>query len=190
MEQSGFLVRREPPETRRKACDAPWEAHFTEAAVLIAFAQHLLQSEDTVTIHPDGEHAKRFDIPLALQSLGYTKTAPLGTTTYGGIYRSGNKTLRVHPKSGQGDILSTQVFAEAKGGVINTRHAGQVSRLRKGLSEAVGQLMAAPDTGQRMVAVVPATVDTRRLGASLLPRCLRAEIEIALVDADGSVEFL
>ena len=81
------------------------------------------------------------------------------------------------------------ITAECKGGIINTRHAGQASRLRKGLCEAVGLLMASPKAG-RQVAVVPKTETKVRLAQRLAPRAKEAGIEIALVDELGQVSIL
>jgi len=78
------------------------------------------------------------------------------------------------------------IAAECKGGIINTRHSGQVSRLYKGLCETVGMLMATPSQG-RQVAVVPFTEGTLRLAERLAPRCALAGIEIALVGSRGEV---
>jgi hypothetical protein len=51
----------------------------------------------------------------------------------------------INPRSGLGDVVAdadgTIISAECKGGIINTRHSGQVSRLYKGLCETVGMLM-------------------------------------------------
>lgn len=77
------------------------------------------------------------------------------------------------------------IIAECKGGIVNTSHAGQKSRLRKGLCEAVGLLMAR-DKGGRPVAVVPKTETTLKL-AQKLARARDAGIEIALVDERGNV---
>jgi hypothetical protein len=78
------------------------------------------------------------------------------------------------------------ISAECKGGIINTRHPGQVSRLYKGLCETVGLLMATPSSG-RQVAVVPYTESTMRLATRLAPRCALAGIEIALVMGNSAV---
>ena len=78
------------------------------------------------------------------------------------------------------------VSAECKGGIINTRHPGQVSRLYKGLCETIGLLMAMPSLG-RQVAVVPYTESTLRLATRLAPRCALAGIELALVKSRGEV---
>ena len=95
---------------------------------------------------------------------------------------------------GRGDVVGKlgkqDVEIEAKGGCINTRHAGQKSRLRKGLHEAVGQLMASRRRDVRLIAAVPDHGITRALAQDLLPRCGKLGIEIALVDELGRVDLL
>ncbi len=53
----------------------------------------------------------------------------------GSLGRPG-QTIIVNPKSGLGDVLADiegrSYVAECKGGVINSKHAGQLFRLRKG----------------------------------------------------------
>ncbi len=160
---------------------------------MLAYAMHLLRTEDTrdVRIHPDGEHGKQFDFAGWLLRRGYERASRLGSTAYGGTYRNtAGQTITVNPKSGLGDVVAKvgnhTVSAECKGGIINTRHAGQVSRLYKGLCETVGMLMATPSQG-RQIAVVPFTEGTRRLAQRLAPRCALVGIEIALVGARGEV---
>jgi hypothetical protein len=107
------------------------------------------------------------------------------------VYRNAaGQSVTVNPKSGLGDVVAEVgnqiVSAECKGGIINTRHAGQVSRLYNGLCETVGLLMATPSQG-RQVAVVPYTEGTLRLAERLAPRCALAGIEIALVGSRGEV---
>jgi hypothetical protein len=107
------------------------------------------------------------------------------------VYRnSAGQTITVNPKSGLGDVVAEvgedTVSAECKGGIINTRHAGQMSRLYRGLCETVGMLMATPSQG-RQVAVVLLTEGTRRLAERLTARCALAGIEIALVSSHGEV---
>jgi hypothetical protein len=84
------------------------------------------------------------------------------------------------------EVGSHVISAECKGGIINTRHPGQISRLYKGLCETVGMLMATPSQG-RQIAVVPFTGSTLRLAERLAPRCALAGIEIALVGSRGEV---
>ena len=160
---------------------------------MLAYAMHLLRTEDAreVRIHPDGEHGKQFDFAGWLAGRDFAKVSTLGSTAYGGVYRNpAGQTITVHPKSGLGDVVAEAggriISAECKGGIINTRHPGQVSRLYKGLCETVGLLMATPAQG-RQVAVAPLTEGTLRLAERLAPRCALAGIEIALVGARGQV---
>ena len=117
-----------------------------------------------------------------------------GTTSYSGTYKRGKQTVSVTLTPGLGDVTtqidSRPLVAECKGGVINTRHAGQLSRLRRGLCEAVGLLMARALSGERHVAVVPATDATTKLAQRMAPRATKAGIEIALVDETGNVAFV
>ena len=52
-----------PPPNRAGKSDGPHEHHLYEGAVMLAYAMHLLRTEDAreVCIHPDGEHGKQFD---------------------------------------------------------------------------------------------------------------------------------
>lgn len=183
----------EPPPNRVGKSDGGHEHHLYEGAVMVAYAMHLLRTANAphVRIHPDGEHGKQFDFAGWLLRREFTKVSSLGPTTYGGVFRNAaGQTITVHPKSGLGDVVAEVgdhiISAECKGGIINTRHSGQVSRLYKGLCETVGMLMATPSPG-RQVAVVPLTEGTRRLAERLAPRCALAGIEIALVGARGEV---
>jgi len=160
---------------------------------MVVYALHLLRSEETsqVRIHPDGEHGKQFDFLGWLEKRGFRKLSTLGSTAYGGEYRNSfGQVITVNPKSGLGDVVADTptgtILVECKGGIINTRHPGQVSRLYKGLCETVGMLMATP-AGGRQVACVPFTEGTMRLAQRLAPRCALASIEIALVGSRGEV---
>lgn len=182
-----------PPPNRVGKHDDDHEHHLYEGAVMVAYAMHLLRTENTrhVYVHPDGEHGKRFDFTGWLAKRDFTKISSLGRTSYGGTYQNqGGQQITVDPKSGLGDVVATigdqTLSAECKGGIINTRHPGQRSRLYRGLCEAVGLLMATPPTG-RQVAVVPHTDGTLRLAQRLAPRCALAGIEIALVGKRGEV---
>lgn len=182
-----------PPPNRVGKADGDHEHHLYEGAVMIAYAMHLLRTEGAqhVRIHPDGEHGKQFDFSAWLERRQFRKIAAIGTTIYGGAYEnSSGQTITVNPRSGFGDVVADVrdhvISAECKGGIINTRHSGQVSRLYKGLCETVGMLMATPSQG-RQVAVVPLTASTLRLAERLAPRCALAGIEIALVGSRGEV---
>ena len=154
---------------------------------------HLLETTPatTVRVHPDGEHGRQFDFAGWLGRHGFLKTESAGKTSYGGTYTDqAARTIIINPKSGLGDVVAAvanqTVSAECKGGIINTRHSGQVSRLYRGLCETVGLLMATPSAG-RQVAVVPFTEATLRLAKRLAPRCYIAGIELALVKSNGAV---
>lgn len=182
-----------PPPNRIGKHDGDHEHHLYEGAVMVAYAMHLLRTQGArhVRIHPDGEHGKQFDFAGCLLRRGFEKASSLGSTSYGGTYHhAAGQTITVNPKSGLGDVVAEVgdhvVSAECKGGIINTWHAGQVSRLYKGLCETVGMLMATPSQG-RQIAVVPFTEGTLRLAQRLAPRCALAGIEIALVGSRGEV---
>jgi hypothetical protein len=191
-----LITHRLPPPNRVGHCDGGQEQHLPEGAVMVAFAMHLFRTMpdvQMVSIHPDGEHGKRFDFQAWLGRRGFTMNSPLGTTSYGGTYKaSDGKTIVVNPSSGRGDVVAegegTSIVAECKGGIINTRHAGQLSRLRQGLCETIGLSLASPVIdGRRQFAVVPKTKATEMLARRMAPRARAAGIEIALVDGRGNV---
>lgn len=191
-----LITWRTPPPNRVNACEHDVEHHLSEGAVMIAFAMHLLRSVPALkhaAIHPDGEHGKRFAFRSWLERHGFAMTAPMGGTSYGGTYSSGaGLTVRVQPISGRGDVVAEMgamsIVAECKGGVLNTKHPGAQSRLRKGLCESIGLLLASPvKEGRRQFAVVPRTNATANLAQRLVARAQLAGIEIALVDGQGNV---
>lgn len=193
MDFEDLVTSLEPPPNRVGKSDGPHEHHLYEGAVMVAYAMHLLRTQGAqdVRVHPDGEHGKQFDFAAWLGRRAFTKASSLGSTAYGGVYRNpAGQTITVNPKSGLGDVVAEVgdliIAAECKGGIINTRHSGQVSRLYRGLCETVGLLMATPSQG-RQVAVVPLTNGTLRLAERLAPRCALAGIEIALVGSRGEV---
>lgn len=164
---------------------------------MLAFAFHLLRTVPKLTrvsVHPDGEHGNRFDFRGWLAAQGFDLVQPSGSTAYGGRYESADgRQVIVHPASGLGDVVAEwdgeSIVAECKGGVLNTRHAGQQSRLRKGLCETVGLSLASPIApGRKQFAVVPKTRATEALARRMAGRAARAGIAIALVDGIGAVE--
>jgi hypothetical protein len=194
-----LITHRPPPPNRVAACDGDVEHYLSEGAVMLAFALHLLRSVlglKQVAIHPDGEHGKRFDFRDWLLGQGFTLEKPSGRTSYGGLYRSTDgKTLVVHPASGLGDVVAEweggSIVAECKGGVLNTRHPGQQSRLRQGLSETIGLSLASPVVpNRRQFAVVPRTKATEALAKRMAERAARAGVTIALVDGRGVVRTI
>lgn len=182
-----------PPANRTGKCEGALEHHLPEGAVMVAYAMHVLRTTDAkeVRVHPDGEHGKRFDFAGWLGKRHFERASRTGKTDYAGRYvLADGRSIVINPVSGKGDVVAdaggTAISAECKGGIINTRHSGQVSRLYKGLCETVGMLMAVPSPG-RQVAVVPRTEGTFRLAMRLAPRCAAAGIEIALVGSRGEI---
>jgi hypothetical protein len=86
-----------------------------------------------------------------------------GSTTYGGLYRRGQHIITVYPLSGLGvvscELNGRKIVAECKGGIINTKHAGQLSKLERGLFEAVGRLLTI--SADQKIAVVTKTPQSR-----------------------------
>jgi hypothetical protein len=187
-----LITMRKPPPNRIGKTEGDLEKHFTEPAVMLAYITYLMDQHpelDGIEIHPDGEHGKQFDIRGWLECRGYKLVQPQGSTTYGGRYDKGNRSILVSLKPGRGDVIgqlnSSKIVAECKGGIINTKHAGLKSKLRRSLCEAVGLLMSRENTGEKQYAVVPLTDDTLRLADRMRRRCREAGIEIALVREDG-----
>lgn len=193
MDFDDLIAMAPPPPNRVARCNDAVEHHLYEGAVMVSYAMHLLRTEpiDLVRIHPDGEHGKQFDFRGWLRARGFQLVTPMGSTSYGGVYCDDRRRqIVVQPKSGLGDVVAGEgaatISAECKGGIINTRHSGQVSRLYKGLCETVGMLMATPALG-RQIAVVPWTEGSLQLAKRLAPRCALAGIEIALVGSRGEI---
>ena len=192
------LIKRQTPYAARSSkAEGGVEHYLTEGAVAVAFAMHLLRTSPGlkhVAIHPDGQHAKNFDFLGWLHKQGFAHEEAVGTKNYAGVYRAATgQTILVNPKSGLGDVVADiegrSYVAECKGGVINTKHAGQLSRLRSGLCEAVGLSLATePVEGRRQFAVVPKTATTTALAKRMTARARGAGVEIALVDRCGNVE--
>ena len=146
-----------------------------------------------VYVCPDGMHAKQFDICKWLKNEGFQKTDQRGKTREAGTYARGSRTLDVEFSPGKGDVVAElrgrRVLVEAKGGIINTHHSGQKSRLRKHLYEAVGMLLDRPNGVDRLIAAVPLHPETEKLARRMAERCQVAGIEIALVSGTGEVKL-
>lgn len=189
-----LITLKPPPVNRTAKTDSSVERHFTEAAVMLAYAFHLFDvdsSLERVELHPDGEHGKQFDIRSWLELQGFNFVKPEGSTSYGGVYSSGKRFIHVSLRPGLGDVVAEtdvyRIVAECKGGIINTKHPGQKSRLRKGLCEAVGLLMSRPLGREKHFAVVPLTHDTETVAKRMRNRCADAGIGICLVGDSGVV---
>ena len=191
-----YLTPKEPAEKRAGKHEGTHELQFSELAMMLAVAEWLFsEGASKVCIHPAGTHLKQFDAAKWLKSEGFIKISPLGRTRLGGEYRREGQTLVIYPCSGLGDVVARinggDVKVETKGGLINSKYAGQVSKLRRGLQEAVGQLMSSPrDEGARLIAAVPSHPETEKVAQRLLERCNIVGIDIALLSADGTVDFV
>lgn len=193
MDLDGLIESCAAPPNRRGKHEGEFEQKFHEGAVMVAYAMHLLRKGGTnsVSIYPDGMHGRHFDFVAWLKSQGFNLESRTGATAYGGLFVDlAGRRIVVNPKSGQGDVVAElgeiRLAAECKGGIINSRHSGQRSKLYRGLCEAVGLLMASPSPG-RQVAVVPYTEQTLKLARRMAPRCAEVGIELALVKSRGEV---
>ena len=193
-----LVIEKTPPKKRQKACDGPRERHLYEAAVMLAVASWLFDGEgaQTVRISPDGMHARQFDIGGWLKVRGFEKINDRGTNPSGGRYTRGPHALEVDFRSGQGDVAADvdggRIWVETKGGILNTTHSGQTSKLRRGLCEAVGMLMNGSRIQgvDRLMAAVPRHRVTEKLARSMAGRCQAAGIGIALVSGTGSLQMI
>lgn len=189
-----------PSEKRATYAEGGIERRMYEAAVMVAVSQHLIDLQrqcgenGKVSIHPDGQHDRQYSFREALGALGFQRCEALGKTEFGGRYRHGDDEITVFPQSGRGDVTAhvegRLVMVECKGGTLNSRHAGVLSRARSSLSELIGQLMVLPDDGARHIAARPWSKQSEELARRLAPRCIKAGIEIALVHEDGSLQFV
>ncbi|MCY3770197.1 MAG: hypothetical protein OXG56_12660 [Gammaproteobacteria bacterium] len=189
-----FITKKPPPRGRVGQCDGDFEEHLYEAAVMLAVAQWMFdRGANKVCLHPDGQHAKQFDIFEWLMDKGYERICKIGQTRDAGIYSRKHQTLVIEFKPGQGDIVThlgdCRVVVEAKGGIINTRHSGQKSKLRKHLYEAVGMLLDERTDADRLIAAVPFHQETKRIACRMVGRCRDAGIEIALVSGSGEIQL-
>lgn len=187
-----LITEREPLPDSKGRHTGEYERHMSEAAVMLVMAEWLFRQGATeVSIHPDGMHMKDFDIPGWLAATGFERVSTTGTRGQSGSFRRGGQHLTVHSRPGLGDVIGclndVQIEIEAKGGCINSKHPGRLSRLRKGLHEAVGQLMGSPRLDIRLIAAVPYHSETDKLANRLSARCKLALIEIALIREDGTV---
>jgi len=164
---------------------------------MLAVASWLFrQGARTVCMFPDGMHAKQFAIRGWLETQGFDKTSGWGRTLVAGRYIRGPHTLDVDFRPGCGDVVAIvgacRILVEAKGGILNTTHSGQTSKLRRGLCEAVGMLMNGPRTegADRLIAAVPRHRETEKLAQQMAPPCRDAGIEIALISATGSLQLI
>ena len=88
------------------------------------------------------------------------------------------------------DIQGERILVEVKGGCINSRYPGALSKLRTRMHEAVGSLFAAPAEVTRLIAAVPCHSETEKLANRMTERCRKAGVQIALVSPNGHIRVL
>jgi len=137
-----------------------------------------------------------FDIGSFMAGTGWEqiKQPQIGRNAWTGAYRRGDKTIRVHSRSGEGDVVATvegrRIIAECKKGPL-VRKAGspEYPLLTTALGQALLFDVSADDV---VIAAVPDTPVFRRLAEAWRERPLvrRAGIRIALVARNGAVSGL
>ncbi|GLH80072.1 MULTISPECIES: hypothetical protein [unclassified Bradyrhizobium] len=160
---------------------------------MLAYAMPLLGSEPVkqVKIHPDGQRAQQIDFRAGSAKRGFGRIATAPTAFAGTFENAEGQRIVIHPQprmsSVTADAAGETIEAECKGGTVETRHCGRLSRLDKGLCEIGGRLMMKP-AGTRQVAIMPQTEVTLRIGRKLAPRCAGAGIRIPLIGRQGDVK--
>jgi hypothetical protein len=134
-----------------------------------------------------------FDIGRFMAATGWeqVKEPQVGQTAWTGAYRRSDKTIRVHSRPGEGDVVTTvdgrRVIAKCQKGPL-VRRAGQAEHSL--LTTALGQaLLFDVSVDDIVIAAVPDTPVFRRLAGAWqnLPLVRRASIRIVLVARHGSV---
>jgi hypothetical protein len=136
-----------------------------------------------------------FDIGRFMAVLGWEqiKEPQVGRNAWTGTYRRGDKTIRVHSRPGEGDVVATvdgrRIVAECKKGPLVRKPGSPEYPL---LTTALGQALLFHVADDIVVAAVPDTPVFRELAESWRSRPLirRAGIRIALVARDGAVSGL
>jgi hypothetical protein len=137
-----------------------------------------------------------FDIGRFMAATGWQqiKEPQVGRNAWTGAYQRGDKTIRVHSRPGEGDVVAMvngrRIVAECRKGPL-VRKAGSPGYplLMTALGQALLFEVSADDI---VVAAVPDTPVFRRLAEAWRNRPLvrRAGIRIALVARDGAVSGL
>ncbi|MFC4173721.1 hypothetical protein ACFOYU_16935 [Microvirga sp. GCM10011540] len=175
-----------------------------EAEVALRLAEFILSlsgSGAMASVAIDGASIKVgdaviFDIGRFMAGTGWEqiKEPQVGRNAWTGSYRRGNKTIRVHSRPGEGDVVATvdgrRIVAECKKGPLIRKPGSPEYPL---LTAALGQaLLFEVSADDIVVAAVPDTPVFRKLAETWRSRPLvrRAGIRIALVACDGAVSGL
>lgn len=174
-----------------------------EAEVALRLAEHLSEVSDFdghVDVAIDGASVAVggtviFDIENYLLAYRWiaAEAAQKGKNAWATIYKRGTATMRVHSRSGQGDVVASiagrRVIAECKKGPLIKKPGSPEYPL---LTTAIGQALLLPSQPEDLVvAAVPDTPTFRRLALDwgTRPKMLQANIRIALVGRDGTVSL-
>jgi hypothetical protein len=137
-----------------------------------------------------------FDLGRFMAGTGWEpiKEPQVGRNAWTGAYRRGDKTIRVHSRPGEGDVVATvdgrRIVAECtKGPLVHKPGRAEHALLTTALGQALLFEVSADDI---VVAAVPDTPVFRRLAKNWRSRPLvrRAGIRIVLVARDGVVSGL
>ena len=175
-----------------------------EAEVALRLAEFILSlpaSGAMASVAIDGASIKVgdavvFDIGRFLAGTGWeqAKEPQVGRNAWTGVYRRGDKTIRVHSRPGEGDVVTQvngrRIVARCKKGPLVRKPGGpEYPLLTTVLGQAILFEVSADDI---VVAAVPDTPVFRKLAETWRCRPLvrRTGIRIALVARDGAVSGL
>jgi hypothetical protein len=195
---SAFVSAQRPPDL-----GLPYD-RMPEAEVALRLAEFILSlpgSGAMASVAIDGASIKVgdaviFNIGRFMAATGWeqTKEPRVGRNAWTGTYQRADKTIRVHSRPGEGDVVATidgrRIVAECKKGpLIRKPGSPEYPLLTTALGQALLFHVAADDI---VVAAVPDTPVFRQLAEAWRSRPLvrRAGIRIALVARDGAVSGL
>jgi hypothetical protein len=175
-----------------------------EAEVALRLAEFILSLPNSgamASVAIDGASIKVgdaviLDIERFMAATGWeqTKEPQVGRNAWTGAYRRGDKTIRVHSRPGEGDVVATvdgrRIVAECeKGPLVRKAGSPEYPLLTTALGQALLFEVPADDI---VVAAVPDTPVFRKLAETWRshPLVRRAGIRIALVARDGAVSGL
>ncbi|MBO1908054.1 hypothetical protein J4G37_24580 [Microvirga sp. 3-52] len=178
--------------------------HMPEAEVALRLAGFILSLPNSgamASVAIDGASIKVgdaviFDIGRFMAAIGWEqiREPQVGRNAWTGAYQRGDKTIRVHSRLGEGDVVATvagrRIVAECKKGpLLRKRGTPEYPLLTTALGQALLFEVSADDI---VVAAVPDTLVFRKLAETWRRRPLvrRAGIRIALVARDGAVSGL
>jgi hypothetical protein len=168
---------------------------------LAAFILSLPSSGAMASVGIDGPSIKIgdavvFDIARFMADTGWEpiKEPQVGRNAWTGAFRRGDKTIRVHSRPGEGDVVATvdgrRIVVECtKGPLVHKPGRAEHSLLTTALGQALLFEVSADDI---VVAAVPDTPVFRKLAETWRERPLlrRAGLRIVLVARDGAVSGL